>query len=454
MSFAENQVPEEPAILSALMILIFAEKKSKRLAYILDTLIKGYLRSDYVFTADKKVYDESKEAKIAYTTEHPESGIFIESSGFLFEQGLQNFAPECGEFREIKTLFPSKNITADLPFDLFAASFYLLSRYEELLPSERDRYGRFQAEQSIAYKQGFLDTPVVDYYVLFLKEILQQKFPQLSLKKRAFRFISTFDIDHAYAYLHKGFIRNFSAAAKALMMFQFKSFFRRLRVLMRKQKDPYDTFSWIRNLHDRFGTRPVFFFLLGDYGKFDKNIHYKTPQLHQLIRDLGLWADIGIHPSFYTPENPHKLKQEIKRLDQINNQVTVKSRQHFLRILLPSAYSNLLQTSILEDYTMGYASKNGFRAGSCTPYYYYDLNKEERTPLKIIPFCFMDASSIYYEEKRAEEARELLMSYLKKIEMVGGTMVTLFHNDTFVHEDWKMCYEQLLIAVEKSMKDE
>jgi len=432
------------------MILIFAEKTSKRLAYILDTVIKGYMRCDYAFTADRKVYLESTEPKIAYASEHPGSGLFIHASGFLYEAGLRSFEPECGTYKGQIALFANAHEKSDLPFDIFAAAFYLLTRYEELLPRDRDRYGRFPAENSLAVKRGFLDTPVVDFYVMFLKERLLQQYPQLLIKKREFRFISTFDVDHAFAYLHKGFFRSISSAAKALLTFKFGGFYRRMRVLMRKQKDPYDTFSWIRNLHDRYGGKPVFFFLLGDYGKFDKNIHYKTPQLHQLIRDLGLWADIGIHPSFHTPENPHKLKQEIKRLDQINNQVTVKSRQHFLRIILPSAYTNLLQTSILEDYTMGYASLNGFRASTCTPYYYYDLNKEERTRLKIIPFCFMDATSIYYNKSSAAEASPQLMSYLQKINEVGGTMVTLFHNDTFMHAAWKECYESLLMAVDKN----
>ena len=40
-------------------------------------------------------------------------------------------------------------------FDVFSASFYLVSRYEEYLPYVKDMYERFQAENSLAYKHNF-----------------------------------------------------------------------------------------------------------------------------------------------------------------------------------------------------------------------------------------------------------------------------------------------------------
>ena len=45
---------------------------------------------------------------------------------------------------------------SDLPFDIFAASFFLVSRYEEYLEYQPDEYGRYQASSSLAFKNGFL----------------------------------------------------------------------------------------------------------------------------------------------------------------------------------------------------------------------------------------------------------------------------------------------------------
>jgi hypothetical protein len=44
----------------------------------------------------------------------------------------------------------------DLPFDPLAATFYLVSRYEEYLPFIPDEHGRFPAKQSFAFSNGFL----------------------------------------------------------------------------------------------------------------------------------------------------------------------------------------------------------------------------------------------------------------------------------------------------------
>lgn len=426
------------------MILVYADKKSNRLAYTLDTVIKGLLRSDYKFTADKNVFLESDLPKISYTDYPLGQELFIKSSGFLYEKGIRPLNVSVADWNGLKVLFPHDFSLSEIPFDLFAAVFYLLSRYEEYLPSTRDKYGRFDPQQSIAFREGFLKTPIVDVYAARLKSRLLQHYPDLDLPVRQFRFIPTFDIDHAFAYLHKGVFRTLMASVRSLLTFDFRGFYRRIRVLQKFQEDPYDSFEWIRAVHEKYHIRPLFFFLLGDYGRYDKNIPHNNKEFQRLIKDTSIWSDIGIHPSYHTPTQPQKLKAEIKRLNHIGNQVTVRSRQHFLRLLMPASYRNLLQTSILEDYTMGYGPMNGFRASTCTPFYFYDLGKDERSPLKIFPFCFMDSTWKYYINKPADEAIKEIEELMNAVQKAGGTFVTLFHNDTFMRPEWKLVYEELL----------
>ena len=104
----------------------------------------------------------------------------------------------------------------DLPFDLFAASFYLISRYEEYLPFNADQHGRFEANQSLAFKNGFLYDPIVDQWVCTLADMLHQKFHDFKPCEREFKFIPTIDIDNAYAYLYKGTVRTIGAAMRDL----------------------------------------------------------------------------------------------------------------------------------------------------------------------------------------------------------------------------------------------
>src|SRR5579871_2656347 len=41
--------------------------------------------------------------------------------------------------------------------DIFAASFYMLTRWEEVVIQQRDEHERFPAEQSLAFRYGFLN---------------------------------------------------------------------------------------------------------------------------------------------------------------------------------------------------------------------------------------------------------------------------------------------------------
>ena len=70
------------------------------------------------------------------------------------------------------------------PFDIFGASFFMLSRYEEYLPHIKDEYGRFEAKESLAFKYGFLEIPIVDKWVQILKIEILKKYPSVNFPKK------------------------------------------------------------------------------------------------------------------------------------------------------------------------------------------------------------------------------------------------------------------------------
>src|SRR5690606_12639845 len=126
----------------------------------------------------------------------------------------------------------------------------------------------------------------------------------------------------------------------------------------------------------------IFFWLMADYGKFDKNNPVNNLEFQKQIQSVSKWAETGIHPSYASNSNPEKLKTEIQRLEKISGQKITKSRQHYIKLNLPETYQNLIEQGIEEDYTMAYADETGFRAGTCTPFFWYDLSREEKTNLK------------------------------------------------------------------------
>ena len=68
------------------------------------------------------------------------------------------------------------------------------------------------------------------------------------------------------------------------------------------------------------------------------------------------------------------------------------SRNSFSKVNLPINYRNLIKLNIREDYTMGYVNKIGFRASTCTPFLFYDIDNDIQTPLLINPYNLMDYS--------------------------------------------------------------
>src|SRR5690606_31890778 len=77
-----------------------------------------------------------------------------------------------------------------------AATFFMLSRWEETVIPTRDQHGRFPATASVAYRQGFLDRPIADEYGLILQEWLKTLLPGWTPQQAQFSVKLSHDIDH------------------------------------------------------------------------------------------------------------------------------------------------------------------------------------------------------------------------------------------------------------------
>ena len=193
---------------------------------------------------------------------NPLEGCFnIFSDGLMLKTGIDK--QDIRHFREEGQMYLYPAPTGfNLPFDLFSACFFLLSRYEEYLPFQPDRFGRFEADQSLAFRIGFLEEPVIDQWIMLFKKSLQQKFPGLVFPEQSFGYVSTFDIDNPWAFRHKGLFRNVAGGLKAMMQNRFSDFRQRLDVLRGSMKDPFDNYEYIRNMEREYHFSSYFFFLL------------------------------------------------------------------------------------------------------------------------------------------------------------------------------------------------
>ena len=290
--------------------------------------------------------------------------------------------------------------------------------------------------------------------LLKLKDILKERFPEYHFPEREFSYISTIDVDNAYAYKYKSFVRTSGGFISDFFKLHLKSFWDRLLVLLRVRKDPYNTFEHILALSNTYKVKVIFFFLIADYTTFDTNVSTTKRQFRLLIKHIADYASIGLHPSYYTMKNSVMLKKEKERLESITNIPTTISRQHFLRFSLPETYQNLIDLEINEDYSMGYASHVGFRAGTSIPFHFFDLDFEIQTPLLIYPFALMDTTLNDYMGLTPKQSLGRTKDLLHEVMKVKGTFITLFHNESVSGylrwNGWQRVYETMLKMIRKN----
>jgi hypothetical protein len=333
-------------------------------------------------------------------------------------------------------------------FDLLAACFFQLSRWEEYHNPATDRHGRFPALASHAYANGYLERPLVRELALFLAATLRAQYPALPVPERRFRLEPTYDIDIAWAYRYRG-VRGWLAAGRDLLRGRGDLLAQRWDVLAGRRPDPFDTFARLDELHHRLGLEAVYFFLLATQtSRENPNPPPTTPALRELVADLAQRYRSGLHPSYYSSDDPELLREELATYTALTGTAARCSRQHFLRFRLPGTYRILLDQGIRADYSMGYADRVGFRAGMCDPFPWYDLAAERTTELMIHPFAAMDATLRRYEHLDAAAAEHRLRTLAGTVRRTGGTFQLLWHNSSFSGrhgwQGWWRVYERLL----------
>lgn len=424
-------------------LLIYTTRVTGRLQYIVQTLFGGSAG----LTESKEKFVSSDTARINYSSEiFPGQMVQIVPHGLLHETGIHAYIITCDRWGDHKIFFPTPG---SIPFDLFAAAFYLLSRYEEYLPHSKDNYGRYSHENSLAYRNAFLTEPLIDLWLLKLREVCKGYGWENVLPEKTFRFIPTYDVDEAWKYRHQPLWKNIAGFYRDLFLGKFQDVTERGNVYSGKLPDPYDVFDWMDTLHKEYRLSPVYFFLtIKERRKYDKNLASSSEPLRTLYRRLAGIYDTGLHPSWRSGDVEPLLAEEKKELEDIVQRPITLSRNHYLRFTLPETYRKLINAGITDDYSMAYGSVNGFRASFARPFYWYDLAREEATVLGVHPFCFMEAASAFSQGFTADQAGEELQYYFEQIKKVKGEFITLFHNHFLTEQpgwiEWRKMYADFL----------
>ena len=429
-------------------ILIYVSALNNRIHFLFRHVFSNMMGIRPVLTNDKDAFLQCQTPKLNYSSERFNNELYIKPSGLLYEKGTRPINIEVKQTKGLTVLFPNYG-DSDFYFDIFSAIFYLLTRYEEYLPYKPDKFGRFQPTGSIAYEQNFIDEPIVEQWVEELKIFLKQKFPDFEYQTlNKFKYIPTIDVDVAFAYRLRNVVFNFGLFTRDLFTFHFKEFYLRALSVTHLIKDPFDNYSFIEDAVKSHPVKPIFFFLSGNRAKFDRNLSLSKKVMRQVVKHTHEFAEVGLHPSYASSRKIKTLAWEKNNLEVALEQPVFKTRQHYIKIYFPKTYQNLVKLGLTEDYSMGYAQSNGFRAGTCTPFHFYDLTRDKELNILIVPFQAMDATFRTYLKQSPQEAEKKLTEYYHKIKKVNGTFSIIWHNDTFAPtqegKQWRKVFENLL----------
>ena len=430
------------------MLLVYTHKITPRVTYTFKQICKRILGIEVAFTSKIEDFIAHDSIKMSYTKKPLSNEVFVRNHPLLFQQGLSDLDFTVYDWDNTKGFFVTGE-ESSLPYDIFAASFYLLSRYEEYLPNVNDDYGRFIASESLAYKHKFLDTPIVDVWAHKLKAVLQERFPDFKFPEKKYKIEPIIDVPTAYKYRKKGLLRTIGGISGDFVKFKFKQFYQRILVLLGFRKDPFDTFNWIINRQKIVENKFKVFFLIGSYSTFDKNISINKKKFVSLIKSVGDYCSVGLKVSYFALSDLDIFKLEKINLETITHVKLAATRHSHSKLNLPETYRNAVELEVTQDHTMGYINELGFRAGTCTPFLFYDLDYEVQTPLQIHPYHCMDISLLKYESQLDKEQN--LQRIIEKVKAVNGTFSPVFHNYAFSEQDnwvgFKALFNQVLDSV-------
>jgi hypothetical protein len=424
-------------------VKIYSASDVPRLRYIAGIILGEILGLSWEVITDKRKL--GKHPVINYSDEKIEGSFKICPHSILFEKGLSTQELVITEWKGLPVFFQSDS-DSDLPFDIFAASFYLVSRYEEYLDYKPDIHGRFPAAASLALRNGFLQKPVIDFWCREMSKVFLKKCQTLVFKRNDYKALLTIDTDQPFAYLGKSLFRSIGGLINDLKDTGDAS--GRFKTVAKGEKDPFQVFDYITQKVDSTGTELRFFFPVGDNSKYDKNPSWKNQEYRDLMRMLSSGYKSGLHPSYNAAGELQVLKTEAHRLRTILNSDITSGRFHYIRLFSPKCYTDLINAGINEDYSMGYPDEPGFRAGIARPYYFYDVTEDKQTSLKIFPFQVMDATLYQYKNLDPVTAGELILKLIDETRKAGGLFVSIWHNTSLLDNDewreWRVVFEQML----------
>lgn len=335
--------------------------------------------------------------------------------------------------------------------DIFASSFFMLTRWEEYVIKDRDIHLRFLAKNSLAFKNGFLHRPVVNEYTEMLWNMLYSLDTSLNRIDKQYSVKVTHDVDDVFFWKRISQIPRYFLAdliKRKSVKLAFSRLKEGLYVMFYNKIDVFNTFDYIMNISDQNKVKSCFYFMTGGESNYDNRYKIDNPKVLDLISNIIRKKHIiGFHPSYNTYNSKNLFRNELDKLKKNKISFKYEGRQHCLRFQVPFTWRILEENDIELDSSMYYAEAGGYRCGVCNEFSVFDIIERKKLRLKELPLTIMDVTILnYLDLTSSKDILAYVSTFVAQIKKYNGSFVLLWHNSNFIFngKDYKDCYEEII----------
>mgnify|MGYP000014326248 FL=1 len=427
------------------MILVYTHQITARLRYVFTHFFETYTENELEITDVLETFIAHSGPKFSYTTQELSNEYFVHANPLLFEQGVRPYDIQVKRWEDTPVFFSCDDSSA-IPYDIFAATFYMLSRYEEHVPHLKDGMDRFSTHGSLAAMGKFTDKPVVDIWAKLFLTHFSDAYPEVVIKPPTRQIQTILEVPEAFAYRSKSFLRTIVESGLDFFNLRFVPLFERFASRLSFRPDPYDIYlDWIEE-HRKLNVPTKVMFMFARPSANDRNISVFKKRFRERIKDVADHVPTSLLASYQSTNQNHLLQIEVARLSELIHRPLKDIRQHLIRIRFPSNYNQFANLGFTNDYSLQFVDRPGYRAGTGFPFRFYNLSKEQRSNLVLHPVV---ANEAVLRAQLAPRRGRRVLEQCKENNKQYGSPVTLVVTNTMLDQRtkntaWKRMFLEFL----------
>lgn len=402
------------------------------------TDVMGVEREEYEisFKDDTKDYVLQYDSKTIVVEDHF-FNRFTEPLSYLH---VDNIPPELHYYHalglEIPIIYGEDRFAQDadkviIGLDVFASTFFMLTRWEEFLMGREDE-GNCKEELLFTLFHGIHVRPIVNEYSDFLLGLLPNN---IKLRNREYSVVLSHDVDGILTPTWWRIVKDI------VLQTRYGEPKNKILNLTWKEKIKYKIafphafcqFKMYMDLAEKYGIEEWFYLKVCSKGEEEDTYWYNDKRTINVVKRLQKKINqniiLGFHPSQNVFNEKKQWDRELERVCNLLGEIPVIGRNHHLIYngdMLRWWEKMSEQTVHISNCV--YHNYNGFRSGVCVPYHCFDISTRKTMNLMEHPNQIMDTVIRYDGKKKSEdEIWSDIKKIISQVKKYRGELVLTWH---------------------------